>query len=115
MKRLTKALLFAACLIMPACASHSGAAAREDAQATVTIDNRALLDHTIYVLRGAQRIRLGVATGLRKTTLTIPGSLILGSTSLRFVADPIGSTRNPTSEEIHISPGDEISLTIPPA
>lgn len=115
MKGLSKALVLAACFIMPACASSGGNMAREESQATVVVDNRALLDHTIYVLRGAQRIRLGVATGLRKTTLTIPGGLVLGSTSLRFVADPIGSTRNPVSEEIHISPGDEIGLTIPPA
>jgi hypothetical protein len=115
MKGLSKALLVAACLIMPACATSGASNQREESQATVTIDNRALLDHTIYVLRGAQRVRLGVATGLRKTTLVIPGGLILGSTTLRFIADPIGSTRNPVSEEIHISPGDEIGLTIPPA
>ena len=114
MKALKKALLLAACFIMPACASTGGATQREESQATVTVDNRALLDHTIYVLRGAQRVRLGVATGLRKTTLVIPGGLILGSTSLRFIADPIGSARNPVSEEIHISPGDDIGLTIPP-
>jgi hypothetical protein len=116
MKVLRKALVLAACLVMPACAS-SGANAGTDMRdpAVIVVDNRALLDHTIYVLRGSQRVRLGVATGLRKTRLTIPSSVVLGATSLRFMADPIGSTRNPVSEEINISPGDEIGLTIPPA
>ena len=112
MKGLRKALLLAACLAVPACAS-SGANASKEEPAIVVVDNRALLDHTIYVLRGSQRIRLGVATGLRKTTLTIPPGVVLGSTTLRFLADPIGGARNPVSEEINITPGDEIELMIP--
>jgi len=114
MRLLRKALFLAACLVVPACASTGANASREE-PATLVVDNRALLDHTIYVLRGAQRVRLGVATGLRKTTLTIPAGIILGSTTLRFLADPIGGSRNPVSEEINISAGDEIGLTIPPA
>ena len=114
MKVLRKALFLAACVVVPACAS-TGSSASRDLPATVVVDNRALLDHTIYVLRGAQRVRLGVATGLQKTTMTIPAGIVLGATSLRFLADPIGGTRNPVSEEINITPGDEIGLTIPPA
>jgi hypothetical protein len=114
MKAFRKALFLAACLIVPACASTGANAGREE-PATVVVDNRALLDHTIYVLRGSQRIRLGVATGLQKTRLTIPTGIVLGATTLRFMADPIGSSRNPISEEINITPGDEIGLTIPPA
>jgi len=114
MKGLRKALFLAACLVVPACASTGANASREE-PAIVVVDNRALLDHTIYVLRGSQRIRLGIATGLRKTTMTIPPGIVLGATTLRFLADPIGGTRNPVSEEINITPGDEIGLTIPPA
>ena len=114
MKGLRKAVFLAACLVVPACASTGGSASRE-LPATVVVDNRALLDHTIYVLRGSQRVRLGIATGLRKTTLTIPAGVVLGATTLRFLADPIGGTRNPVSEEINVTPGDEIGLTIPPA
>jgi hypothetical protein len=115
MKAFRNALFLAACLIVPACASTGANASREEEAATVVVDNRALLDHTIYVIRGAQRIRLGVATGLRKTRLTIPSGVVLGATALRFLADPIGGTRNPVSEEINVTPGDEIGLTIPPA
>lgn len=114
MRMFSKALFLAATLMMPACASSGANASREE-PATLIVDNRALLDHTIYVLRGAQRVRLGVATGLQKTRLTIPAGIVLGATTLRFMADPIGGTRNPVSEEINIQAGDEIGLTIPPA
>ena len=114
MKLFAKSLILAATLVMPACAS-TGANASTEVPATIVVDNRALLDHTIYVLRGAQRVRLGVATGLRKTTMTIPAGIVLGASTLRFLADPIGGTRNPVSEEINIQAGDEIGLTIPPA
>jgi hypothetical protein len=35
-------------------------------------------------------------------------------TSLRFLADPIGSNRTPISEEITVEVGDEVVLRIPP-
>lgn len=115
MKALRMALLAAACLIVPACASTgTNAAAAQRDPAVIIVDNQGLLDMTIYVMRGAQRVRLGTATGLSKTRLTIPTSITNGVTSLRFIADPIGGTRNSVSEEITISEGEEIGLRIPP-
>jgi hypothetical protein len=69
---------------------------------------------TIYALRGSQKVRLGLVTGLKVSLLTIPSSLIFGATSLRFLADPIGSSRTPVSDEITVSHGDVVTLTIPP-
>jgi hypothetical protein len=80
---------------------------------TVTIDNQSFSDMTIYVSRG-QRVRLGTARGHSKTTFTIPPSVVAGVSLLRFIADPVGSTRASVSEEISINPGDEVGLTIPP-
>jgi hypothetical protein len=51
---------------------------------------------------------------LSKTRMTVPASITNGVTSLRFIADPIGGTRNSVSEEITISEGEEIGLRIPP-
>jgi hypothetical protein len=73
-----------------------------------------MLDMNIYVLRSSQRIRLGTANALSTTRFTIPSYVVFGSTSLRFLADPIGSNRTPVSEEITVSAGDEITLMIPP-
>lgn len=80
---------------------------------TVTVDNQSFSDMTIYVLRG-QRVRLGTARGHSKTTLTIPASIVRSASMLRFIADPIGSTRSSVSEEISVNPGDSVGLTIPP-
>ena len=84
-----------------------------DRRVTVTVDNQSYSDMTIYVVRG-QRIRLGTARGLGKTVFAIPPSVVGGVASLRFIADPIGSSRTSVSEEITITEGDEIGLTIPP-
>ena len=78
------------------------------------VQNQAFLDMTIYVYRGPQRLRLGTANGNSTTRFTIPASLIFGATPLRFQADPIGSNRASISEEITVSPGDEVTLMIPP-
>lgn len=115
MKTLRVLLLAAICVAAPACASSgNNAAASEREITTVVVDNQALLDMTIYVLRGAQRLRIGVAPGLNKTRLTIPTGVVSGATSIRFIADPIGSNRTPISEEVTVGEGDEIELRIPP-
>ena len=78
------------------------------------VDNQSVADMTIYALRGSEKIRLGLATGVKVSMLTIPSYLIFSATSLRFLADPIGSSRTPVSDEITVSPGDVVTLTIPP-
>lgn len=80
---------------------------------TVTVDNQSFSDMTVYVTRG-QRVRLGTAQGKAKTVFTIPRSLVIGTSTLRFIADPIGSPRQSVSEEIAVSEGDEVGLMIPP-
>lgn len=82
---------------------------------TVTVDNQSFLDMTVYVLSGGQRIRLGQATGSSRSKFTIPSYVVgYGIQSLRFIADPIGGNRLPVSEEISVTAGDEVILTIPP-
>jgi hypothetical protein len=88
-------------------------AAEPVAPARLRVDNQAFLDMTIYVYRNSQRIRLGQATGNSTTRFTIPANLLFGATPLRFLADPIGGNRTPISQEISVSPGDEVMLTIP--
>ncbi|MEO5815174.1 MAG: hypothetical protein ABIT20_07830 [Gemmatimonadaceae bacterium] len=78
------------------------------------VENQAFLDMTIYVYRSSQRVRLGIANGNSTTRFVIPANLIFGSTPLRFQGDPIGRNRQPISQEITVSPGDEVVLTIPP-
>lgn len=85
----------------------------EPAQTTVRVENRNFLDMNVFVLRGGQRIRLGMVPGTSTRVLTIPQSLIFGSTSLRFLADPIGSRQTPISDDIVVNPGDQVTMFIP--
>jgi hypothetical protein len=40
--------------------------------------------------------------------------MVSGLTPLRFIADPIGGRRASVSQEITVSPGDTVVMTIPP-
>jgi hypothetical protein len=81
---------------------------------TLRVENQAFLDMNIYVWRSGQRIRLGTVSGNSTGKFKLPNSLLFGTTALRFQADPIGGNRQPISQEISVSPGDEVVLTIPP-
>jgi hypothetical protein len=82
--------------------------------AAVSVDNRGFSDMTVYVARDSQRQRLGLAQGNRVTVFTIPANMVGGATPLRFIADPIGSSRASVSEQITVSPGDTVVVMIPP-
>lgn len=105
-------------VLLATLAACTTAAGRQQAantpRTTVSVDNQALLDMTIYVISGSQRIRLGTARGLGTTELTIPPSVVFGVSTLRFQADPIGGSRTPVSETISVREGDEVVLRIPP-
>lgn len=116
----TLALSLVAALTLPACAARQGEDAGEPSErvapepTTLVVHNRNFSDMTVYVLRGSQRIRLGMAGGNRESRFTIPANLIFGIATLQFLADPIGGSRTPVSQEIRVTEGDVITLTIPP-
>ena len=112
MRKLKWLAIAAAVAFMPACASSKGATPRP--QTFIEVDNQALADMTVYVFRGSQRVRLGMATGLRKSRFAIPQGIVFGSTSLRFQADPVGGSATPLSEEISVTEGETVVLRIPP-
>jgi hypothetical protein len=80
----------------------------------VEVENRSMLDMTVYVMRGGERRRLGLVNALSTQVLPIPPVLVEGLGVLRFVADPIGASRTPVSEEIVVRHGDTVRLIIPP-
>jgi hypothetical protein len=85
------------------------------AETTLEVTNQWFADMDIYVVHSGQRLRLGLANGNGTTDFVIPRAIITGpSIQLRFVADPIGGTHSPVSDEITVSPGDAVQLTIPP-
>jgi hypothetical protein len=84
------------------------------AEAFVRVENRSMLDMTVYVVRGGERRRIGLVNALSTQILPIPGVLVQGAGVLRFLADPIGGNRTPVSEEIVVNDGDVVQLIIPP-
>ncbi|MGH7562484.1 MAG: hypothetical protein ACRENB_15870 [Gemmatimonadales bacterium] len=108
-------LLVALIALTAACGGRSNDTAVAPEERTVLrVENDAFNDMRIFVWQGSQRIRLGVANGKSVSTFRIPRSVMFGMTSLRFEADPIGGGGKSISEQITVSPGEEIVLRIPP-
>jgi len=83
--------------------------------ATLTVENQGFTDMTIYAVSGTTgRVRLGQVTGNTTQHLPVPGYLVQLGGTLRFIADPIGGSRRPVSDELLVGPGDSLTLTIPP-
>ena len=89
-------------------------AADPDAAAQLQVENQGFSDMVIYAVSGGQRVRLGLATGHSTRLFTIPRYLVRGAGRLQFLADPVGGTRTPVSEEMTVQPGDLVTITIPP-
>ena len=114
MRALVRPLLLS--LLLGAC-SHGGSpqvAPNTNAAATVEVQNQGFADMTIYVLSHGARVRLGLAGGHSTSRFPIPAYVLGGDRLVRFLADPIGGTREPVTEEISVDPGDTVELTIPP-
>lgn len=108
-------LLLALLATLAGCASGGRRSERVDReQATLTVQNQAVLDMTMYVLRSGSRIRLGLVNGNSQATFKIPDYVVGLGQSLRFMADPIGNSNTASSFEIYVRPGENVRLSIPP-
>jgi hypothetical protein len=115
MARFIRSTLLVGVAVLGGCAGRSHSAQPEaQSEAVLEVENRGFADMVIYAVSGSQRIRLGLATGNSTNSFTLPNRLIRSAGPLRFLADPIGGTRTPISEEMEVQPGDVVTLTIPP-
>jgi len=103
-------------VVLAGVACHRGAVApiNPQAEVAVTVDNQNFLDMDVFLIRGGQRVRLGMVPGLSSRILMVRPDLIGYGTELRFELHPIGGRSNPVTETISARPGDVIQLTIPP-
>lgn len=113
-KQIPSAALLVAVLLSACSGFRHGSGADQSSPTAIRVDNQSFADVTVYAARSAQRVRLGLAPGHANTVFTVPMVLMNGTTQLRFIADPIGGARPSVSEEITVSPGDSVTLTIPP-
>lgn len=116
---LARLALLAPVLGAAACAGNPApeATAAEGAgpQAGVEVRNLGFADMTLYAISSTgSRVRLGTVNGNSTQRLELPEYLVRGGNTMRFLADPIGGTRTPVSEELFVAPGETVTLTIPP-
>jgi len=88
--------------------------AAPEQRTVLRVENDNFSDMRIYVWRGGQRIRIGVANAKSVSTIPLNRTIVVGTQTLRFEADPIGGRTSSVSEQITVSPGEEIVLRIPP-
>ena len=98
-----------------ACYGHGKNAPQPVPRTTLRVVNQGFLDRNVYVLRGSERVRLGTVVGNSSAVFVIPSSVVQSAMTLRFIADPIGGRSSSMTEEISVTPGDEVVLTIPPS
>jgi hypothetical protein len=97
------------------CASLGRGSAPTSPTTTLSVENQGFLDMTVYVMRSAERVRLGLAAGGATSRFVIPPDLPLLGNPLRFVADPVGGARASISDQINVQPGDSVTMVIPPS
>ena len=112
MPTLPRALLLI--VLAGACHRPTAAPLNPRAEVAVTVENQNFLDMDVFLIRGGQRVRLGMVPGLSSHILMVRPELIGYGTEVQFELHPIGGRGNPLSETISVRPGDVIRLTIPP-
>lgn len=105
-------------VLLATAAACSLKASRDPAQpppleTKVVVRNQKHVDMTLYVLSGTQRVRLGLVPGLGTRTFTIPPHLLSSSPMLRFGFDVIGDSGMRVSEEVQLSEGEQLELSVP--
>ncbi len=82
--------------------------------AQLEVVNRSSSDMDIFVVRTGQRFLLGLAPNNETTRFVLQPVQVTGGL-VRFEARPLGGLARPiTSDPTTVSPGDTISLSIPP-
>src|SRR5436853_7063842 len=97
-----------------ACHRPAAAPLNPRAEVAVTVDNQNFLDMDVFIIRGGQRLRLGMVPGISSRILMVRPELIGYGTEVQFEVHPIGGRGTPITETISVRPGAGIRLTIPP-
>lgn len=117
--RIARLAVIGAVIAGVAACSHTAKPGLDDGElkpvTRVRVENQAFLDMNVYVISdGGGRTRLGTVTGNTNQTFVIPEYIVGPANSVRFLVQPIGSTRAPISNSLSVQPGQTVTLTIPP-
>ncbi len=78
----------------------------------VEVDSHFQGDVVIYRLRGGQRERLGMVSGLGNAAFTFPYRKLGNSGSTRLLAYPIAGSAAYASDPLYIQPGQSLKWTL---
>lgn len=108
------AIVLATSLPAAACVGKGANAPAPQDQASVVVQNRAFIDVDVFALYGGSRARLGSVTANGSGSFRIPAAVVGAGRELRFMVDPVGSTRQGVSFNMFVRPGERVTLTVPP-
>lgn len=98
----------AGCASLPGAGSDDEEEPEPEARKVLVVENRYWGDVRVSVIRDGARHRLGTVTSMHTDTLVIPAVLTGGVVDLRFLAQPIGSSRSFLSEPVRVGPGEDV-------
>lgn len=78
----------------------------------MVVENHNWSDVNVYAVRDGLSVRLGTVTSMQTARFYVPADLVVGSSTLRLAADPIGALQGYTTGPIPVQPGQRIALTI---
>lgn len=79
---------------------------------TLTVNNRHWLDVSVFVLSDGGRTRLGTVSAAHNETYTLPFRMITAGRTVRFEANPIGATKNVTTDALAVRGGGHVEWTL---
>lgn len=106
----------AACSLLASCATAGRPSFADESERTVVeVENQRTMDMNVFVLNGAQRVRLGRVGPKATVKFTLPKGMVTRARELEFVSEVTGSMLTPAvSNRIWVGPGEHVGLIITP-
>jgi hypothetical protein len=76
--------------------------------ATLEVDNSSIFDVRMFVVRGSERVRLGIVTSGATVEFPLPGTML--GRELAFYAEPVGSSAHQRTDAVYVRPGQHVKL-----
>jgi hypothetical protein len=119
MRQHLKALSVLCLATLGGCAANSTSSSPSGNQgpvdnAAVIVINRSNWDMDVYLVRGGQRSRIGLAPAGKTTRYSLTPAQYVGGGPIRIVAQPLVSGSAVSSEPLTLNRGEAVTLDIPP-
>jgi hypothetical protein len=101
-----------ACLACASTQTQTISASSTRPGAELVVRNSSTKDVNIYVLSGANRVRLGTARALGTSRLTLPAMYLSNANGVLIHADAIGASVSHTFPAMHLAASNRVELQI---